>query len=97
EFIDAAHDKVINEKLNEAVAENYQDARYEVINEVLNESLSLNEVEVENYQDDTRQSFHTWDDVENFLKDYGLEKGFSIRKKRIETQTENDTQILCKV
>ncbi|CAG8616093.1 3447_t:CDS:2, partial [Racocetra fulgida] len=123
EFIDAARDKVINEELNKAVVENYQDVCYEVINKALNESLSLNEVEVENYQDNTshrlifdmdssdedlnvpapslqitlEQSFHIWDDVENFLKDYGLEKDFSICKKRTETQMENDTQILCKV
>ncbi|CAG8743073.1 17098_t:CDS:2, partial [Racocetra fulgida] len=36
------------------------------------------------------QTFQTWNDAEVFLKNYGLEQGFSIRKKRTESFLEDD-------
>ncbi|RIB13552.1 hypothetical protein C2G38_2040880 [Gigaspora rosea] len=43
------------------------------------------------------QTFQTWNNVETFLKSYGLEQGFSIRKKRTESCFEDSNQVIRKV
>ena len=43
------------------------------------------------------QTFQTWDDAEKFLNDYGLEKGFSIRRKRTDASVEGDNKILRRI
>ncbi|CAG8795422.1 10558_t:CDS:2, partial [Racocetra fulgida] len=43
------------------------------------------------------QSFQTWDEAEKYLEDYGREKGFSIRKKRSESITENGNKVMIRV
>ena len=40
------------------------------------------------------QTFFTWDDTQKFLDSYGLEKGFSIRRKRTEFDS---NKVLIKV
>ena len=43
------------------------------------------------------QLFFTWEDAEKYLNNYSRIKGFSIRRKRVETSTENGTKVLRKV
>ncbi|CAG8593419.1 6777_t:CDS:1 [Gigaspora rosea] len=43
------------------------------------------------------QEFQTWNDIEIFLKQYGLEQGFSIRRRRTESFLEDGNQVLRKV
>src|SRR5688572_30748457 len=41
-----------------------------------------------------RQTFQTWSDAEKFLNEYSLEKGFGIRRKRIES---NENKIIRRI
>ncbi|CAI2178104.1 16247_t:CDS:2 [Funneliformis geosporum] len=44
------------------------------------------------------QTFHTWEDAEKFLNEYGLEKGFSIRRRRTESQiSDNGNKMIQRV
>src|SRR5215469_4206561 len=43
------------------------------------------------------QLFETWVNAENFLTEYSLIKGFSIRRKRTETLIDNEVEVIRKI
>ncbi|CAG8817791.1 23134_t:CDS:2, partial [Gigaspora margarita] len=43
------------------------------------------------------QSFQTWDEAEEYLNNYGKEKGFSIRRKRSEGFLENENKVVTRI
>ncbi|CAG8806959.1 3889_t:CDS:2, partial [Gigaspora rosea] len=83
-----ANNGAVNEELHEFLDERPP---------AYNTDSSDENVDVSSLKLTSDQSFHTWDDVEKFLNEYGLEKGFSVRRRRTDSRTENGTKILCKV
>ncbi|CAG8809582.1 7368_t:CDS:2, partial [Gigaspora margarita] len=43
------------------------------------------------------QPFQTWDNTEIFLNDYGMQQGFSIRRRRTEASIENNQKIVRRI
>ena len=43
------------------------------------------------------QVFQTWSDAEKFLTKYSLAKGFSLRRKRVESSIENEIKVVRKM
>ncbi|CAG8778893.1 29360_t:CDS:2, partial [Gigaspora margarita] len=104
ELLENVTNETVNEESNEllnvlkdAITEDYQGSiSHGLISDMDSSDKELDVSSLKITLDNVflRQSFDTWNDAETFLNKYGLEKGFSIRRKQTENQIENDNKIL---